>query len=117
MVMAETVYYARLEAGFEAVSAENYVDYMTNVMYIRERHIFYLPRKGMAIICEVEIDPDGSRVLVWSLRKHDSIPADIIEIRVEEKKIDAILEFLNDSDLPRACDVCDENLGSLLRFS
>jgi hypothetical protein len=116
MVMAETVYYARHEAGFEAVPAENYVDYMTNVMHIRERHIFYLPRKGIGIICEVKIDPDGGRVLVWSLRKYDSIPANIIETRVEEKKIDATLEFLNDSDLPRACDVCDANLGALLRF-
>jgi hypothetical protein len=114
--MAESVYYARFEAGFEAVPAENYVDYMTNVMPIRERHFFYLPRKGMGIICEVKIDPDGSRILTWSLREYDSLPPNIVEIRVEEKKIDAILEFLNDSDLSRECDVCNENLGALLRF-
>jgi hypothetical protein len=116
MVMAETVYYARLEAGFEAVPAENYVDYMTNVMPLRERHIFYLPRIGMRIICEVKIDSDGSRVLIWSLRECDSIPANMVELRVEEKMIDAILEVLNGSDLPRECDVCDENLGDFLRF-
>jgi hypothetical protein len=114
--MVETIYYARLEAGFEAVPAENYVDYMTNVMPVRERHIFYLPRKGMGIICEVKIDPDGSRVLIWSLRETDSIPANTVEIRVEEKKINVTLDFLNDSDLPRKCDVCDKNLGALLRF-
>jgi hypothetical protein len=114
--MTETVFYARLEAGFEAIPAENYVDYMTNVVPVRERHIFYLPRKGMEIICEVKIDPDGSRILIWSLRECDSISANIIEIRVEKKKIDAILESLNDSDLPRACDVCNENLGAFLRF-
>ena len=114
--MTETVYYARLEAGFEAVPAENYVDYMTNVIPTREKHIFYLPRKGMGIICEVKIDPDGTRVLIWSLREYNSMPSNVVEIRVEEKKIDATLEFLNDSDLPRECDVCDENLGALLRF-
>jgi hypothetical protein len=116
MVMAETVYYARIEAGFEAVPSENYVDYMTNVIPINEKHIFYLQRKGMEIICEVMIDPDGTRALSWSLREIDSIPSTTVEIRVEKKKIDVILEFLNDSDLPRACDICDANLGALLRF-
>jgi hypothetical protein len=116
MVMAETIYYARLEAGFEAIPAENYVDYMTNVMPVRERHIFYLPRKGMGIICEVKIDPNRSRVLIWSLREYDRIPTNTVEIRVEENKIDAALEFLNVSDLPRECPVCDENLGALLSF-
>ena len=115
MVMAETVYYARLEAGFESVPAENYVDYMTNVMPFRERHIFYLPRIGVRVICEVKID-SGSRVLIWSLRECDSIPANLVELRVEEKMIDAILEVLNGSDLPRECGVCDENLGVFLSF-
>ncbi|MCX6654148.1 MAG: hypothetical protein NTY03_03395 [Candidatus Bathyarchaeota archaeon] len=114
--MVETIYYARLEAGFEAVPAENYVDYMTNVIPVLERHIFYLPRKGIGIICEVKIDPAGGRVLMWSLREYDNIPANVVEIQVEEKKIDAILVFLNYSDLPRKCDICDENLGALLRF-
>jgi hypothetical protein len=116
MVMAETVYYARFEAGFVAVPAENYVDYMTNVMPVREKHIFYLPRIGMEIVSEVKIDPDGGRVLTWSLRESDSLPANIVETLVEEKKIDATLEFLNGSDLLRECDVCDENLGVFLRF-
>jgi hypothetical protein len=116
MVMAEAVYYARLEAGFEAIPAENYVDYMTNVMPVRERHIFYLPRRGMRIICEVQMDPDGSRVLVWSLREYDCVPDNMVEIRVEKKKIDSILEFLNESDLPRACDICNQNLGNYLIF-
>jgi len=71
----------------------------------------------MGIICEVKIDPDGTRVLIWSLREYDSIPANMVEIRVEEKKIDATLELLNDSDLPLEFDVCDETLGALLSFS
>ena len=89
---------------------------MTNVIPLGERHIFYLPQKGMGIMCEVQIDSDGSRVLMWSLREYDSIPTNTVEIRVDENKIGVILEFLNDSDLPRKCDVCDENLGALLRF-
>jgi hypothetical protein len=40
MGMAETIYYATFEAGFVAVPAENYVDYLTNVISVPERHTF-----------------------------------------------------------------------------
>jgi len=116
MGMSETAYYVRFEAGFDAVPAENYVDYMTNVMPVSERHLFYLIRREVGLMCEVKIDQYGRRVLMWSLRKHDTIPANIVEIQIEENKVNAALECLNDSDLPRKCDVCDENFGALLRF-
>jgi hypothetical protein len=114
--MAEVVYYARFEAGFESFPAENYVDYMTNVMPVPERHIFYVPRRGVVIICEVRRNDEGDRVLIWSLRKHDTLPAYTSEIWVDENKIDDAIDCLNGFDSPRVCDACDEDLGALLRF-
>jgi hypothetical protein len=114
--MMETAYYFRYEAGFEAVPAENYVDYMTNVMPVGERHLFCFPSRGIRFLCEVAIEVDGSKVLMWSLRKPDAASSSGVEIQVEEKKIDDVLKFLDESNLPRRCIACDEIFGDYLRF-
>jgi hypothetical protein len=115
MVMMEVIYYHRFEAGFEVFPAENYVDYMTNVMPVPERHYFYIPRRGMAIICEVK-DVEGKRVLMWSLRKYDTLPTNTIEILIYIVQVEEMMAFLDDLGSPFICDMCEKNLGDKLRF-
>ena len=116
MGVADVVYYARFEAGFVAIPAENYVDYMTNVMPVPERHIFYLPSRGVEVVCEVRTDVEGGRVLMWSLRPFEAQPEGVEAVLIDENLIDETLEWLKDSDSPQVCDVYEKNLGPLLRF-
>jgi len=113
--MAEVAYYAGFEAGFEAFPAENYVDYMTNVMPVPERHFFYIPRRGIAIVCEVR-RVEGRRVLNWSLRKYDILPTNASEIRLDLLQIEEMMAFLDGLDSPRICDICETYLGTQLKF-
>ncbi len=108
--MYELVFYKHTEAGFESFPAENYVDYMTNVMPVPERHIFFLPKRGRAIICEVKSD---ANIHVWSLREYLSIPSDAIEKQVDVKVVDKTLSMLIDRDEPSECCVC-ENFFTLV---
>jgi hypothetical protein len=113
--MAETAYYARFEAGFESYPAENYVDYMTNVMPVPERHFFYIPQRKVAIVCEAR-KSEADRELTWGLRKYTSIPPNSLEIRLNSLKVEEIFAFLSDMDAPRKCDLCEEYLGFRLKF-
>jgi hypothetical protein len=113
--MAETAYYARFEAGFESYPAENYVDYMTNVMPVPERHFFYLPQRKMAIICEIK-KSGADCVLNWGLREYTSTPPNAIEIHLDSVQVEEIFAFLDDVDATRRCDLCEEYLGFRLKF-
>jgi hypothetical protein len=113
--MAETAYYARFEAGFESYPAENYVDYMTNVMPVPERHFFYIPRRKMAIVCEVR-KSEADRVLMWSLGEYASTPPNALEIRLNSLQVEEIFAFLYGMDAPRKCNLCEEYLGFRLKF-
>jgi len=116
MGMAEIIYYARFEEDFEAFPSENYVDYMTNVMPVPERHFFYIPWRDVAIACEVRRDVEGKRIFEWSLNKYDAFPENKWEIQIDRVQVEDAISFLTNFDSPHLCDVCDKILGSLLRF-
>ncbi len=101
--MSETLLYRHVEAGFESFLAENYVDYMNNVMPVPESHIFFLPERGIAIICEIE----GTRHL-WSLRGYDRLPPDASRKPIEKTSVEAILKTLGVE--PEPCTLCDKLL-------
>jgi len=113
--MTEAVYYASFEAGFEAFPAENYVDYMTNVMPIPERHFFYIPKRSLAIVCEVR-KIEANRLLEWRLSEYASFPSSSLKLSLEKEKIEEIFDYLNILNSPRKCDKCVEYLGSWLKF-
>jgi hypothetical protein len=115
MGITEVAYYARFEAGFEAFPAENYVDYMTNVMPIPERHFFYIPKRGLAIVCEVR-KSEVTRLLEWRLSVYESFPSNSLELSLEPEKIEEMFTSLDDLDSPRKCGKCVEYLGSWLKF-
>ncbi len=112
--MTETVFHEWREAGFEAFPAENYVDYMTNVMPVPEMHAFYLPSRGKAIICEIRGQGDR-QVLEWSLRGYDRLPTAKSVVRVEKGLIEEMLSILDEHDEPILCEVCEKILGAHLR--
>ncbi len=111
----ETVYYARREAHFESFPAENYVDYMTNVLPIPERHIFYIPSKGMGIICEV-LMPGEDSVLLWRTERLDEPPENSQPVEISEHLITSTLEGLAEGQASSTCPVCEKNLRQFLRF-
>jgi hypothetical protein len=113
--MVEKAYYVRFEAGFESYPAENYVDYMTNVMPVPERHFFYTPQRKMAIVCEVR-KSEADRVLTWGLKELTSTPPDALEIHLNSVQVEEIFAFLDGMDVPRRCDLCEEYLGFRLKF-
>ncbi len=113
--MTETIFYERREARFESFPAENYVDYMTNVMPIPEKHFFYLPNRGKVITCEVRADERGGKNLVWAVEEFDEVAVASL-INVDTRKIDEILAVLIEGEASRPCDLCEEVLGSHLNF-
>jgi hypothetical protein len=113
--MTEIVYYARREAHFESFPAENYVDYMTNVMPIQERHIFYIPSKDMGIVCEVSMS-GGNRVLLWRAERLDEPPENAQPVEISEHRITSTLEDLVEDQASTTCPVCEKNLRRFLRF-
>jgi hypothetical protein len=113
--MAEIIFYERREASFESFPAENYVDYMTNVMPIPEKHLFYLPLRGKVIACEVRSDNSGGETLVWAVEEYDKLPMALL-INVDIHNIDDILAVLIEGETPHTCRLCDEVLGSFLDF-
>lgn len=114
--MTEVAYYARFEAGFEAYPAENYVDYMTNVMPVPEKHFIYIPRRSISIVCEIRRAVEGKRVLEWSLRKYDTLPANLLEIRLDRVQVEEMISFLDELPSPRVCEVCEKYLGDQLKY-
>ncbi len=113
--MTGTIFYKRREARFESFPAENYVDYMTNVMPIPEKHLFYLPNRGTVIICEVRAGERGGKNLVWAVDKFDRVPVTSM-INMDTRKIDEILAVLIEGEASHPCDLCEEVLGSHLNF-
>jgi hypothetical protein len=113
--MAETVYYARHEAYFESVPAENYVDYMTNVMPVPEKHIFYLPSTRTGIICEV-IRSGEIRLLQWRTEQLDEPPENAQPVKISISRIASALTGLVEGQEPIRCPICEENLRQFLRF-
>jgi hypothetical protein len=113
--MAETVYYTRHEARFESFPAENYVDYMTNVMPIPERHIFWIPSRGVAIICDVSISGEDC-VLRWRLEPLDELPENTQHIKIDNRRITSALNSLVEGKKSIRCPVCEENLGEYVRL-
>ncbi len=107
--MSELVLYSHVEAGFESFPTENYVDYMNNVMPVPESHIFFLPKRGAAVVCEV----DGNRRL-WSLRGYASLPSAVSEMRVEITAIEEMLTLLGDRAEPTECKACDRTFAAVL---
>jgi hypothetical protein len=113
--MAEIVYYTRHEASFESFQAENYIDYMTNVMPIPERHIFYIISQEIGIICEVTVS-DGDRVLLWRAGRFDKPPENAKIIEIDEHIIKVTVENLIKGHVPSICPICEKNLGRFLRL-
>jgi len=113
--MAEIIFYQRREARFESFPAENYVDYMTNVMPIPEKHLFYLPNRGKVIACEVRSKESWEENLVWAVEEYDKVPMASM-INVDTRKIDDILAVLFIGEAPHPCRLCEEVLGSYLDF-
>ena len=113
--MAEIVYYTRHEARFESFQAENYVDYMTNVMPIPERHIFYILSQGISIVCEVTVS-GGDRILLWCARRFDKPPENAKLLEIDEHNIKSTVENLIKGQAPSICPICEKNLGPFLRF-
>ncbi len=110
----EVVYYARFESGYESYPAENYVDYMTNVMPVPERHLFLIPNRGIVILCEAKQDSEGERVLEWSTKNNQFEPSHVQKIEVDREKLEETLASL--SDIPRKCAICEKNLGQFLKL-
>jgi hypothetical protein len=113
--MAETVYYVRREAHFESFPTENYVDYMTNVMPIPERHIFWIPSRGVGIICEVSVSGED-RVLRWRVERLDELPENSQPVKIDEHRITAVFESLIESQEVARCPICEEILVQFIRF-
>jgi hypothetical protein len=113
--MAETVHYARRAAHFESFPAENYVDYMTNVMLIPERHIFYIPSKSLGINCSVNVSGEA-RILTWSAERLDEPPENAQVVEISGRRIASALGGLVEGNEPTNCPVCDKSLGQFLRF-
>jgi hypothetical protein len=113
--MVETVYYARREAHFESFPAENYVDYMTNVMLIPERHIFYIPSKCMGVICDVSMSGE-EHVLRWRVERLEEPPENAQLVEIDEHRIASILECLVEGRGTTKCPICEKNLRQFLRF-
>jgi hypothetical protein len=113
--MAEIAYYVRREAHFESFSAENYVDYMTNVMPIPESHIFWIPSKGVGILCEVSVSGED-RVLRWRVEHLDELPKNAQPVKIDEQRIKSVFESLVESQESARCPICEENLLQFIRF-
>jgi hypothetical protein len=113
--MTDNVYYTRRESHFVSFPAENYVDYMTYVMAIPERHQFYIPSKSVMIVCEVSTSCND-RVLRWRKEWFDELPMDKELIEMDEKTINSIIEKLNKNAGSTTCKVCENFLRKFLRF-
>ena len=113
--MTETIYYTRHEARFESFPAENYVDFMTNVLPIPERHIFWIPSRGVAIVCDVSI-PDRDCMLRWRVERFDELPENAQGIKIDNRRITSVLNSLVEGPELRICPVCEENLGKYVRL-
>ena len=113
--MAETVYYTRREVSFESFPAENYVDYMTNVMPIPERHIFLIPSRDVAIICDVSISGEECG-LRWRVERLDELPENAQHIKIDSCRITSALNSLVEGQKSIRCPVCEENLGEYVRL-
>lgn len=113
--MTETIFYERRESRLESFPAENYVDYMTNVMPIPEMHLFYLPSRRKTITCEVRANEKGVKNLAWRVEKCDEVLKDLT-ISVDASKIDALLAALIEGDTPHPCGLCEEVLGKYMKF-
>jgi hypothetical protein len=113
--MAEAVYYARFEAYLESFPAENYVDYMTNVMPVPEKHIFYLPSTHTGIICEV-IKSGEARILQWRTEQFDEPPENAQPVDISYTRITSALTGLAKVQKPTTCPICEKKLGQFLRF-
>jgi hypothetical protein len=112
--MMEVVYYHKLDAGFVSFPAENYVDYMTNVMPVPERHIFYLPKRHLAVFCEVERKFDES-VFLWGMFLFEIFPDVSVEVFVDSGKLDLVVDSLVGVSSSCVCGVCDDVLGGFFR--
>ena len=105
--MYEAVFYKHIEAGFEAFPAENYVDYMTNVMPVPERHVFFLPKRNAAIVCEVK-SMECVDVYEWSVRGYDQLPPNTTQMRVKTEDLDTVMNSLDEKGDP--CPTCERIL-------
>jgi hypothetical protein len=103
-----------LDAGFVSFPAENYVDYMTNVMPVLERHVFYIPKRHLAVFCEVERKFDES-VFLWGMFPFKSFPDVSVEMFVDNGKLDLVVDSLVGVSSSCVCGVCDEVLSEIIR--
>jgi hypothetical protein len=113
--MAEVIFYERRESRLESFPAENYVDYMTNVMPLPETHMFYLPSRRKTIICEVQANEKGVKNLVWKVEERSEVPK-AMQLSVDVGKIDEILTYLTEGEASHPCELCYEVLGKYLKF-
>lgn len=112
--MKEVVYYTKLEAGFESFPAENYVDYMTNVMSVPERHIFSISKYQTSIVCIID-EKHGDSTHLWALL-HEVFSIDSSRIlEIETNEVVTIFSILQDASSPRACNLCEEKLGAFIK--
>jgi hypothetical protein len=113
--MKETVLYSKFEEHLESFPAENYVDYMTNVMTVPERHTFYFPKRGCTIICETQLDIEGASKHLWRLINEEVNGADSEKILMDVETIDQLVQSFQEFQRLQTCEMCDEKLGSFIR--
>jgi hypothetical protein len=112
--MKEVVFYSIIEAGFESFPAENYVDYMTNVMPVPERHIFSIPKLQISIVCMISEKPKNPTRL-WTLVYEVLSNASSTILEIEENQIMILLNVLQDAVKPDECSLCEDTFGVFIR--
>jgi hypothetical protein len=108
----EVVIYVHRDACFEAFPAENYVDYMTNVMPVPKSDIFYLRDRGKAVVCETAGVLNG--IHRWSVRNFDLLLKNTMEIKIETERIEEVLDTLKELNEPVECELCENVFGFYL---
>jgi len=113
--MKETIIYSIFEEHLESFPAENYVDYMTNVMTVPERHTFYVPRRGCTIVCIVQRNLDCISINVWGLIDEEVIGVNPENLLMDAGTISRLIQLFPEFQRYQTCKMCDEELGSLMR--
>jgi hypothetical protein len=110
----EAAFYAKFDAGYVAFLAENYVDYMTNVMPVPERHHIYLPDRGLMIVCEIEKTQEGESIQLWRLQPINSLPENVSKVNLSKIDADRIIDALGNRVSSGVCSICEQLLKSTI---
>jgi len=110
----EVAFHAKFDAGYVAYPAENYVDYMTNVMPVPERHHIFLPDRELMIVCEVEKTQGGESILLWRFQPIDSLLENVTKVNLSKSDVDRIIDALSNRRSSDVCSICERLLKSVI---